>query len=1493
MRVIRFFLFFFIGVVLLLAVIIGFTETRMFKSLATDFLIATVDSALYAHLEIGKLDGNLFSGWRLENVRLTRDGAPIVAVKSITLRYNLFHIPWKRVVLHEITLLEPEISITKAAGRDWNIASLARDTTASEEGEFEWHIIVESVRIIDGSFVMHDSTSGEPTRRDRLNGADMRFEKLNVALSADLQPGATQLSINQLRFGNRNGDVSVENVSGDVRFEKESVRIDRLSVQTNRSSMLISTRVDGLDLSENINFETFSSLPMMLAFQSNSIDLRDLQYFLPALSILGTAPSLDVQVHGSLRELKIDKLWLATLNSEFTFTGAMYDIQKGEELFIDVVSDDAIVHGADLPFVLPGIPLPDYSEVGLARFRKLQFYGRPLKFDAEVDMDSDAGSVSGKTTLDVSGEQLLYDAELQTRNLNLAKVLRNPRLQSSLTLTANVKGVGTSLGSITANAKIKADSASRFQRYFSDLFEADVTVRPDSLKLLLAAQLGGSSLNMNGSMVFGKDTVTGFRVKASARSFDLSKVVDNDSLASDLTFSLEAEGNSVSLDDASGYMLVAFEPSKFLELDIGRDTLTMELDQQRKSERLFSLQSQYADVILRGRFDLPRFARYVPRQLDSLLEGYKDIDLVQDSSFASVASRTVTTQHAFDGIDTTQFIDAKYQIVMKKPERFAPYIGARSLYLRGTYEGEVWGMETGMFTRGKIRFDDAHYMDTSLILVASNLRCDFEISDLSLEHTLDRLRVAVKLRLDEANVNERTFRDVEALLRFENKTPVLALKGSLDTTLSIDLQGSGTVSDDEYRLELSKCAVSILKQTWVNTDPVVFTLDQDEIAVERMHMKNDGTTLQVSGKRSAGERNTFYVRLAGVRIGEFEYYLTGNPQALTGRSFVGDGEIELNLGGTDAEPEIAVDVFIAQLGFQGSLFGEIAIEGRYSKRSLELYSELYHQSNDGSKSKVFFVSGSVPMNLSFAGEEKRGLTGSANMRIQMHRFPLSLTEKFIGLFSPLQGEVNADLTLSGTEERPQYEGFLTVENAHGRFLFNNMDYHFKIRLEPEENRIEVKEFLVRNDPSDWRDGAMSATGTIETKGFAVSDFNLIMEGRLKVLRSASRSVVKVMYGDLIIASGPDGLNFNGRLERSWFTGNVRILEGNLTFPQEGQGASQTDYSNIQYGILDDVPKRESEGELAPRKNGSKNGAETVTKVPSIFDGLNYSINVATEGGLRIVMPFSTLAQEELNARLVIDALKVEKLAGSPRWIGEVSLGTESYYEQFGKRFSASGKLRFIRDPENPDLDLKAVYSDYHTDQTTGERRKVFVIIQISGTRQKPEVTWDLRWDSPDSQSRPRAGDPQSDALSFILVGLFTDELMGSAEKGRLLDQAEAISNALGSSILSTTASEFVKKMGLEGVVKRVELGGLGTDDTRLKVTSEIGQVIFTYDGKVNNLNSSDISIEFPMSMFFPNFGFGNMVIQFARKTQDVGTSVGTNVQETALYEFKLLYRFSF
>ncbi|MDT8322889.1 MAG: hypothetical protein RRA94_02170, partial [Bacteroidota bacterium] len=567
--------------VLLLAGGIGYTETESFRSLLRDFLTETADSTLNATLTIESIDGNLFSGWKISGVHLRDEHGSIAEIRSIVLRYNLFRLPWKIANVRELTLNAPRIYVTRAAGRDWNIKTMlppAEEDEDSTAAAFDWDIRVDYLRILDGMLLVYDSSSGGPARSDRLDPAHMKLTDINLALSARITGEEKSVSIDRFACRNAFGEVSLENLSGDILLTPRSVSIDDLSLQTGRSGVIMSAAVDSVDVLAGFDSARLPDLPIRVSLDAPSVLLRDLQYFMPSLDILGSSARLALEVEGSLRDLEIKDLSLEAERSSISFSGRLRDILEGTDMHIDVISDDTHIHGEDIPLLLPGVSVPDLEEIGTAEFSLLRFEGKPLTFVAAMDMESDAGAAAGRITLDLSGEELVYDGMVRTRGMDLSRLLRSPQLSSSLTVQAAIKGRGTRIGNIVAQLNVRADS-SRYQRYLADDLRLSVDVRRDSLTLDLTSHAGSSTLDCRGGMSFRTDSITGFQLSGEAEKLDLSKLLADDGMSSDLTFDFNARGDGVDLGDASGSVEVAIAPSRFRDVTLERDTFRVVLQQ--------------------------------------------------------------------------------------------------------------------------------------------------------------------------------------------------------------------------------------------------------------------------------------------------------------------------------------------------------------------------------------------------------------------------------------------------------------------------------------------------------------------------------------------------------------------------------------------------------------------------------------------------------------------------------------------------------------------------------------------------------------------------------------------------------------------------------------------------------------------------------------------------------------------------------------------------
>ena len=85
------------GVLLLLLLIAGLTQTQLFRDSLRSFALAELDSLLVAKVSLGEIEGNLITGFQIDGMSMTLDGDTIVSTSHLDLRYNLFEIPGKTI----------------------------------------------------------------------------------------------------------------------------------------------------------------------------------------------------------------------------------------------------------------------------------------------------------------------------------------------------------------------------------------------------------------------------------------------------------------------------------------------------------------------------------------------------------------------------------------------------------------------------------------------------------------------------------------------------------------------------------------------------------------------------------------------------------------------------------------------------------------------------------------------------------------------------------------------------------------------------------------------------------------------------------------------------------------------------------------------------------------------------------------------------------------------------------------------------------------------------------------------------------------------------------------------------------------------------------------------------------------------------------------------------------------------------------------------------
>jgi hypothetical protein len=450
---------------------------------------------------------------------------------------------------------------------------------------------------------------------------------------------------------------------------------------------------------------------------------------------------------------------------------------------------------------------------------------------------------------------------------------------------------------------------------------------------------------------------------------------------------------------------------------------------------------------------------------------------------------------------------------------------------------------------------------------------------------------------------------------------------------------------------------------------------------------------------------------------------------------------------------------------------------------------------------------------------------------------------------------------------------------------------------------------------------MTLSGTFSLAGLKFGDFDLQANGQLMVMKESSRLEGQKFYGDLFLATGANGLRWQGQLSNSRVAGDILIKYGKFTFPAEREAASVAGRT-VNVIFRDDTSKSiqktqeagldRSSPYASPSTASDPTGLESDSRVQesgpspatgsrSFLDNIAYDVNIDVLSPTSLLFIFNTQPSEELYADLR-GKLTFSRNAAQTRLTGEVNLESRSYY-YFFKRFDASGKINFTGDPVDPELDVTAKYEGNHTIDTlmmtpgmpvpqtiSGQRltsERLAVLLHITGTKNKPKIKFALEFPDRDKSSQYVSRDPDADAMSFLLTGYLKDEL-NPQQPGSYLG-FNMLSNLTAGLITGPLTSALKKQIS---AIQSVDLQAYGGDwnKTDVRVTAEISSAVIRVGGRViEGINNTNVSVEVPVGNVFGLEGWRNLLLRYERKV-DAVENIDQRTQSNSL---SIFYRFVF
>ncbi len=1513
-RLVRIAVWLFDGILVFVLLVAGFTQTQIFRDRLRAVALSNLDSLLNAQVHLGELRGNLITGFEIDSISVAVDGTSVVSASRVDLRYNIFAIPGKTLSLSKIALFNPSFTLLRDRGGSWNFERMIRsrggDTTAGKP--FDWKVDLQELEIQHGTVVLLDSASllrpgHAPPDNSTVEYHNFRLYNLNLVMSALLQPEEKHVRIASLSFVSDSPSFWMQRLALDAFVTPHGAQIDGLTVTTDRSDFTLKASLKNVDLLTGVSLEQLRKCPVDLSLRVITLDLNELQAFIPALDFLNGTVMADLDLSGEFGRVAVKRFDLQQGTSRLAMKGTVTNLHRPEDLALDVRLAESTIDPGDLLRLMPRFDLPDFGAAGPVKL-SASFNGRPLNFKAACDLESGAGRLwSPEFTMEVGGPRsLAYRGDVHMRDFNLAVLLGDPRFASRLTGTASINGEGVSVRQMNTRFSVAVDS-SEFRDQPVTATRILMNAEDKKVRGTVHFSVGEMRGDITGDLDESQPGPPTYSIDGNVVSLNLESFLHDRSYNSDLTLKIKARGSGLNWSDLTGDFLLDLSSSRYGEYQVDSGNVHMIIDPVDSVEKRLTIESNIADFVITGAFDLPYLAKLAEFEVENVREAVGAKLAPLDSSLAASVDQKKLDRLAKELTAKNVTLDANFALLLKNLEPLSIVTGNRTFNGTGTITGTVAGGFTSLNLETELDLDEFFYGNVESGILIEEGKIALNVRALTPVAPLNSAALRLTGMIGSLHVNREHFDSLVVDITSNRTTAKFSGRTAVNENLRCATAGDARLSGDTVAVTFGQLEVAYVDYAWAADPHARFELTRNGVSVHDLVMRRDSEEVSLEGSVVGGglldaRLNGSHIDLNGLR------YLPAEEVTDSTRGmFSGTAGLSLVGGGTLARPWFMGSLSVDRFTYRGVPLGSFAGDMRYRDKSLSLHAVGSSRIDGNNSFPDMVVDGTIPIDLSLGPVESDRITDEpVDLTIKAENFQMGILDPFLPTFRRFSGLLKCDLTVKGPLLHPSYGGTASIKECSFLFLPNNIDYSFEGSFEAEGERLKVLDAALSNINEGTQAGVIRITGDFALRNLHPGDFNLSLNGNLLVVKETTSKSSLEVSGNLFVEIGPAGLRFTGEIENSLLKGELLVRNSSLVFPPTTSQVVEESALAVPVMVVDDTMRvverrrRSAAERYFSYRRGSVSGVaeEESRKVPSVsfMDGMKYDLEIETTGGnTEIKMVFNPISAEELVA--TIDgrfAIRGDKT----RWFGELTI--QRAYYNFLKRFDAQGKIRYTGDFMNPELDVKATYRGRRTVQDSTGRldERVVVTFKISGARQQPKVDYAMTIDDVDylNYRGLKSNDIQSDAIQFIVYGTFP---LTAAQKNEVQTDVErtlGFSVLTGaSSLLTGTLSEFLRAQ--TGFISSVELsyGGGGkalSEAAEIRLSGVAWNGYWRYGGRIldDPLGNANFSLMYSLGTIFNAPTVRNLMFELERRVEQ-STLQSNDLKR--VNSARLFYRFSF
>jgi molybdopterin-binding protein len=1471
-------------------IVVGITQTATFRNYLREKVVSLVNGGINGKIEIGKIDGTIFTSLIVRDAKLFYQKDTIVNIKKVEVKISPLQIFLRKIFVRQVLVEDANIALLRDSAGVLNITkAFPSSPPDTAKTEFPFLIKVSEVSLSQINFSLQDEKlRNSNSYYETLNLSDLRIKNLGLTLNAEanINDNAYKAHLDDFFCQTNINNFNIKKIAGDFLVDQEELSALGVEIQTNRSSLSLLAQLKGFNLFKTFSETAFKNAKVNASLIIQPFNFDDLTALVPAVDMLEGNIDGRINAEGTVNDLHVRELSLKYLQTDLKCTGRLQNLDSPSNLLIDAAITNSKVKYENALSLLPGLTLPQFQNLEMLTVDTLTYKGGIKNFSSRISAGLKGGSLNGDVAFDFRKEQMEYKADINSTGLDVQPFVHFPVI---LTSKITAAGVGTDGKTLTAKITIDAARSNVANNYLNE-FLLTGEMKSGTLAATCNAVTDSQKITFNGNLNILKADAPEYDGTLEAHQLNLAKLLADSLLNSSFNATFNFSGEGFDPDNLIAKLNCRIYDSHFKQKIINEAWAVFSMDTKDEKEKSISLHSTFADASMTGNYQLTELIPQLIYESDGIsksviekIDAYYPLGLKKDSLLAKTKIFRNTPRGKLKSQEEQdKTFDLNFNFACRDLSLLSIFIDNFQLDTEGKLSSKIKSDNSTFSIHSSASFAYLKMVIGEEVYIASNSKAkinldhpanDFRIQNFSsdLSFNCERIITATEIKnlsVDLLLENNRLNAEGFALIG-SNMKGSIAFSSRLDSpTLQINVDKLGYQYND-----------FVLR----NKEPMQIGFAGKVLSLQNVNLYRGDAFIKAQGTLAMEGTQDLTIQLSKFKGYDISYNLLGmKPENII------DNDVSMNakITGTFENPVMDLKMDVDNVTYQKNNFGSLKALFAYKEKKLQAKINFGEIGKDSLLTKLS-LDGSLPLNLAFGAVDKRLPDDKPlTLAIDMKNFDLGAFGDALPFVKEISGMINAEIKIDGTYNKLNPVGFLNLQDCTFRVDANNLKYTSTAQLHFEDQSIILDNMVIGNSGNVKNKGTLHGSGKMVFDGLEIISNEIAINGDLTVLTDDSKSASPNLYGNLFV--GTDGnIVFSTKNGYSSLVLPLLIKDANLIFPPS-QGSFSSNSENFIYTFVQDSVKltsREAEIQKAinaniAKKLSNENGEGFLSK----FD---YDILVKIQNEATITFILAKEANQKLTS-VLNGSVRYKRENGMQDVQGELKLLDGSTLE-FIKTFTATGTLKFESEVTNPYLDIVGMYTNYYisSDSTsgTGKEEEVAVKIKLVGPLKDLSKTFAqsetnmavYRGSSAIANDQATPGLDKSDAIWFIISGKFKNEVT-SQDKTKASDMFSGTATSFAGSLVGGALNTY-----LGDVVKSVELRASG-NTTKLNLSGRIKKFKYTIGGTTNifqDLSTANVLIEYPL--------LENFVIRVERKLSETDNTFTTEM----INEIGFKYKFEF